>query len=110
MGVKILLGLRKPQLELVQVNGSTRQVLGTAYPQEDQRRQEIQQRWGGVSQNPRRQQLASIDEPLPQRTQTILSYQVDVNLRHRLNTGMGRLASSRQVQQSAEKVDLLLPD
>ncbi len=112
MSVKLILGMRNQahRVDVVQPNGTAKPVLGTAHPQEDTRRQDVQKQWGGSTQKPRPQTLATIDEPLPQRAQTILSYQVDAQLRQRLNTGMGRLADSRKRTGEAETAALVPPE
>lgn len=111
MSVKLILGMRNQahRVDVVQPNGTAKPVLGTAHPQEDTRRQDVQKQWGGSTQKPRPQTLATIDEPLPQRAQTTLSYRVDASLRQRLNTGMGRLADSRKRAGEAETAALVPP-
>ena len=112
MIVKVLLGMRNQaqRVDVVQVNGFTKPVLGTAHPQEDNRRQDVQKQWDGSRQTPRPQALATIDEPLPKRAQSILSYRVDTQLRQRLNTGMGRLADSRKNADEQQTANLVPPE
>jgi hypothetical protein len=78
----------------VTLNGAKRPVLGVAHPDEAEKRAKLL-RSLGHRPSPRDERLATIDEPLPQRSQTILSYEVDPALRQRLNGGAGPLASSR---------------
>lgn len=98
MIVKLLLGLRNNghQVNVVKVNGETRPALGRSHPEEEDRRANVLRQWGMDAGSPRRERLATIDEPLPQRTQTILSHQVGPELRQRLNSGVGGAADSRQ--------------
>jgi hypothetical protein len=97
MIVKLLMGLRnnRQKVEVIKIAGQTRPVLGTSYPQEDNRRKNIARHWGNAIDSPRPERLATIDEPLPQRTQTILSHQIESELRRRLDGG-GTLTASRQ--------------
>lgn len=90
------LELRDDNHEVTEVtlNGTTRPVLGVAHPNEADRRARLLRRLG-YRPSPREEHLATIDEALPQRNQTILSYEVDAALRQRLNGGAGPLASSR---------------
>jgi hypothetical protein len=112
MTIKRLLGLRNhmQRVDLVQLEGSPRPVLGSAYPQHDEmdRRSHIQQQWDHHTPSPRAPRLATIDEPLDQRTQTSLYYRVGPEVRQRLN-GSGRPALPRTEGQAAEQVDLPPP-
>lgn len=109
MTIKRLLGLRNhmQRVDLVQLEGSSRPVLGSAYPQHDEmeRRSHIQQQWDHHTPSPRGPRLATIDQPLDQRTQTALYYRVGPEVRQRLN-GSARPVSPRKEGQAAEPVDL----
>lgn len=109
MTIKRLLGLRNhmQRVDLVQLEGSPRPVLGSAYPQHDEmdRRSHIQQAWDHHALAPRGPRLATIDEPLDQRTQSILYYRVGEQVRQRLN-GSGRPALPRNEDQPVEQVGL----
>lgn len=113
MTVKRLPGLRNNmhKVDLVQLNGSTRPVLGAANPQDDdnQRRARTQQQWDHHRPSPRSQRLDSIAEPLPQRSQTILYYRVGPEIRQRLN-GSAAPAAPRQTSDTGEQVDLGPPE
>lgn len=113
MTVKRILGLRNNmhRVDLVQLNGSTRPVLGRSHPQDDdnQRRARTQQQWDHHAPSPRAQRLASIAEPLPQRSQTILYYQVGAEIRQRLNEG-SKPAASRQADGESAQADLPPPE
>jgi hypothetical protein len=74
------------QVTEIQLDGDVRPVLGTAHPDDADKRARVLRRWGQPA-SPRAERLATIDEPLPQRTQTILSHEVDPALRDRLNGG-----------------------
>lgn len=103
------LGLRNNghRVDLVQRNDSSRPVLGTASPQDGgtARRGDVQQQWDHCRTSPRAPQLATIDEVLQQRTQTILYYQVGPETRERLNGGV-QLAASRKPGEITEHVVL----
>ena len=79
----------------ITLNGENRPVLGVARPNEADKREAVLRRLG-YRPSPRGEPLATIDEPLPQRSQTILSYEVDPDLRDRLNGGAGPQARSRR--------------
>ncbi|HEX5126321.1 MAG TPA: hypothetical protein VFW00_06250 [Rhodocyclaceae bacterium] len=99
MLIKILLALRegRERIGLIRPNGSRRPVLGTLHPQEDDRRASIPARWGWEREAPRKEALAAIEEPLPVRTQTILSHGVSPEVRQVLNGGVtDALPASRQ--------------
>lgn len=81
---------------LITPEGATRPVLGTARPDEQDKRLKVLRQWGQTIVSPRALRLGTIDEPLPQRSQTILSYAVDETLRERLNGGAGALVRSRR--------------
>lgn len=112
MTMNRLLGLRNDmhRVDLVQLNDSTLPVLGTAHPQHDEmeRRVHIQRQWDHRAASPRAPRLASIDEPLEQRSQTILYYQVGPQVRQRLN-GSGPSAAPRQSSQAMDRIGLHLP-
>ena len=91
------LGLRhnRHMVSVVKPAGRTREVLGVAYPDDSNPRLRILAQWGIDARSPRIAELATIDIPLPRRAQAILSYQVNPDLRERLNTGMGPPSGSR---------------
>lgn len=93
---KLLLALRNQghRVAVIRPDGS-REQLGVSHPEEQDRRANVLKQWGIDPASPRREQPATIDEPLPQRTQTILSYRVDPALRQRLATGVGSEGGSR---------------
>lgn len=95
--LKILLALRNHahQVEVLVPNGETRSVLGTSHPEEENRRVNVVKQWGCTTESPRQQRQSTIDLPLPQRSQTILSYRVNPVLQNVLNGGSGSLADSR---------------
>ena len=112
MTMNRLLGLRNGmhRVDVVQLNDSTLPVLGTAYPQHDEmeRRLHVQQQWDHHTPSPRAPRLASIDEPLAQRSQTILYYQVGPEVRQQLNAG-GPTAAPRQSSHAMDRVGLHRP-
>lgn len=105
MILKLLLGLRNNghMVDVVKINGETRSVLGVSHPQEEGKRANVLRQWGMSAESPRREPLATIDQPLPQRSQTILSYRVGPEVRGRINSGVGELTDSRQRNQPGVK-------
>lgn len=87
MLLQLLLRLRNQQerVKVILREGHTRPELGIAQPQEDDRRASLPELWGRESHPTRQEPLATIDEPLPVRTQTILSHEVPDNVRRALN-------------------------
>lgn len=87
MLLDILLNLRngRERVSVIHRVDSTRPELGTAHPNEDDRRASIAGDWGRVEHVTRAEPPATIDEPLPTRTQTILSYRVPENVRKAIN-------------------------
>lgn len=87
MLLDILLNLRsgRERVTVIQRADSARPELGAAYPQEDTRRASIPGNWGRVEHVTRAEPPATIDEPLPARTQTILSYRVPPEVRQAIN-------------------------
>lgn len=97
MPKKILLGLRNNGHEVnVVTPGGGRPVLGRSHPDEEDARVAILRQWGIRSHDPRAEAPATLDEPLDQRTQTILSHRLEPALRRRLDTGMGAPAHPRR--------------
>jgi hypothetical protein len=98
MLTKLFLALRnnRHQVKVIKLNGETRSQLGRSHPEEDNRRANAVRQWGMNPDSPRHQPLATIDEPLPRRTQTILSHQLDAELRERIDSGTERLQDSRK--------------
>lgn len=83
------------QVTEVRLDGSARPVLGIPHPHDADQRAKAARRWGQAA-SPRAERLATIDEPLPQRSQTILSHEVDPALRQRLNDGGQAPTQSRK--------------
>ena len=114
MILKLLLGLRdnRHMVDVVKVNGETRPVLGVSHPQEGDKRANIVRQWGMSAESPRREPPATIDQPLPQRSQAILSYQVGPQVRQRINGGLDALPDSRQRSGTGtkERVRRMYPD
>ena len=98
------LGLRNQghQVSLIRLNGETRLLLGRKYPAETDLRRQSNAQWGDPTHTGRQTALDSIDEALPQRSQTILSYQLDPTLRASVNAGVGRLKLPAAQTESAE--------
>ncbi len=111
---KINLGLRGNghQVEVIQPDGARRPVLGRSQPEDESRRIKILRQWGVVSDAPRAQALAGIDIALSQRSQTILSHQVDAALRQAINGGSTRLPDTRRHHQepTTVAVNMLAPE
>ncbi len=87
MWLEVLLNLRngRERVSVIRRPDSRRPELGTAHPQDDDRRAAVPERWGWPSHLGRREPLASIDEPLPTRSQTILSYRLPEHVRRAIN-------------------------
>lgn len=100
------------QVKLVRPNGSTRPVLGTALPEEDTRRAQAVEQWQipGHEGRPPQDKPATIDEPLPVRTQTILSYRLPEEVRRLVNGGVTDAApASRKTQETiGVRIDIKL--
>lgn len=105
MLLKLLLGLRdgRQRVEVVRLNGRSRPELGRTHPQDEDRRAAILKHWSIAAESPRKDSPATIDEALPKRAQTILSYRVAPELRQRLDSGMGPLAASRKDQLAGKR-------
>lgn len=87
MLLELLLGLRdgRERVSVIQEHGSARAALGIRRPQDDERRAVAARLGGGDREAPRRQEQASIDEPAPLRTQTVLYYSVPRQIQKMLN-------------------------
>lgn len=96
------LGLRKNHhtVTVIKLPGRQPAVLGTAQPDDDERRARILANWGVSAPSPRQSGEATINLPLPVRTQTILSYQVNPTVQATLNGGVTPLVQSRRDNQS----------
>ena len=117
MLLKLLLGLRNHahRVDVVKINGESRPVLGTSHPQEEAeetRRAAVLKNWNIAAVSPRKERHATIDQALPQRSQTILSHRLPPKVRQRIDTGMGTLADSRvkNLPGRQEQADLTPPD
>lgn len=81
------------RVDVVSVDGSGTPELGRRHPADEDaeaRRIAVLRQWGYAG-SPGQQPLATIDEALPQRTQTILSYRLPPEVRARINSGVGRV-------------------
>lgn len=107
----VSLGLRNDahKVMLVQPNGTTKPVLGTSDPEEEQRRMNIVKQWGGTQEAPRQQLPTGIEQPLTQRTQTILYYQLPEAECQVLRGGFNLNGKFRKYQAEASAVMLLPP-
>ena len=87
MLLDILLNLRNRSERVVVIHrvGHALPELGTAHPLEDTRRTSIPGLWGWSEHTTRVEAPATLDEPLPTRTQTILSYRVPADVRQAIN-------------------------
>ncbi|KGI78282.1 hypothetical protein LF63_0108175 [Oleiagrimonas soli] len=89
-------------------------MLGESEPVEDDRRARAAMQAGPSHANPRKQTPATIDQPLPPRLQTALSYELDPELRAQLNGGPGpRPMSRREADQRVQvmfQIDTSLPE
>lgn len=80
MLLEVLLNLRRGDapVAVIQREGQVRPELGTASPYEDVRRATLPALWGLIEHPTRIEPPSTIDVPLAERTQTILSYRVPV--------------------------------
>lgn len=78
----------RDRVSVITLNGETRPQLGISHPQEDNRRSEAASYWGHAPRSPRQQPLATVDEPLPVRTQTILSHELAPEIAQAVNSGV----------------------
>lgn len=87
MLLELLLRLRngRERIRVILRPGSTRPELGTVQPLEDDRRTSLPERWGWQREAPRKEAPVGIEEPLPVRTQTILSHSVSAEVRAAIN-------------------------
>lgn len=87
MLLQLLLHLRNQQerVKVILREGHTRPELGTAHPQEDDRRASLPALWGREPHPTRQEPVATIDEPLELRTQTILSHALPDDVRRAIN-------------------------
>lgn len=112
MLVPLMMQLRddRDSVTVVRPNGTTRVVLGTRHPsEEDRRRIYATAHWGENHPAPRQTQLEAIEEPLPQRTQTILSTRVPAALQSELNGGIpDALPSSRRESMAGVNIKIKL--
>jgi len=93
-------------IAVIELEGSARPMLGTRSPEEQDRRRKVVQQWGQAP-SPRVRPQAAIEQPLDQRMQTVLSYEVGTSLRSRLNGGLGPLAQRRHTGPEPSAVRLL---
>ena len=85
---KLELRAQRHRIDLVQGNGQTRPVIGSSEPaQEDDARARAALSHGG-SRSPRQQPQGALTQPLPLRTQTILSHRLPEHLQRALNEGL----------------------
>ncbi|MFD0726593.1 hypothetical protein [Lysobacter brunescens] len=87
MRVELLLELRneRERVRVIQRVDQPHPELGMAHPTEDTRRADLPSHWGWDVHAVRQEPPAAIEEPLPTRTQTILSHRVPDNVRRAIN-------------------------
>lgn len=98
--------IAQQRISVLKAPDSGRVVLGTSEPDEDDRRARAIERWSPDAVSPRRQPLATIDQPLPVRLQTLLSYRIDPYWSVRLDGGPSQPPASRR--QATEPVQARL--
>lgn len=108
MLLELMLRLRngRERISVILRPGRTRPELGTVLPQEDDRRTSLPQRWGWQREAPHKETPAGIEEPLPVRTQTILSHSVPAEVRAAINGEV--IDASATSRQDAGRVDVKL--
>jgi len=97
------------QVQVITPNGASNPVLGTSTPEPEERRVNIVKHWGASEHVTRQQALVGIEQPLAQRTQSILYYQLPMDQRQRVNGGLGLLANSRKQHHDVSEITLLPP-
>lgn len=87
MRVELLLELRneRERVRVIQRVDQPHPELGLAHPGEDTRRADLPAHWGWAEHATRQAPPAAIEEPLPTRTQTILSHRVSEKVRRAIN-------------------------
>lgn len=112
MSLPFHLGLRynRHLLSLVKLDDQPREVLGVAYPEDSDRRARIPLQWGNPTPSPRCVEPATIDQPLPLRSRTILYYQVGPEGRAEIDGGITPLAGARRSEHSGVRERLHLGD
>jgi len=111
MFLKLVMQLRdrRDEVSVVRPNGTTRVVLGTREPNDDTRRASVVQQWGEGRAAPRQAPPEAIEEPLPQRAQTILSHSLPPALRDEINGGIAdTLPASRRESMAGVAVKVKL--
>lgn len=99
------------RVQIILPNGAAKPVLGTSSPEEEeQRRVNIVAHWAGAQTGLRKPALVGIEQPLEQRTQTILYYQLPANERGLINGTVAMPSQSRKNQQEPYSVNLVTPD
>lgn len=108
MSLPFHLGLRynRHLLTLVKLGDRPGRVLGVGHPEDDDRRARIPLQWGQATQSPRRTEPATVDLPLPLRTRTILSYEVNERVRAELDSGVEPQVQSRRDTEAGPKQHL----
>jgi hypothetical protein len=98
------------RVQIIVPNGAAKPVLGTSSPEEEQRRVNIVAHWAGAQTGLRKPALVGIEQPLEQRTQTILYYQLPANERGQINGTVAMHSQSRKNQHEPYSVNLVTPD
>lgn len=92
------LGLRDNahEVQVIVPNGSTQPVLGTRHPDSQNIRADTISQGNTARMSPRQQDAATIDLPLPERTQTMLSYRLPAAVQARINGGLPAQSDTRR--------------
>lgn len=87
MRVELLLELRneRERVRVIQRESQPHPELGTAHPSEDSRRADLPSHWDWDLHATRQESPVAIEEPVPTRTQTILSHRVPEKVRRAIN-------------------------
>jgi hypothetical protein len=103
-------GGRRPyeRISVLKLAGSARVVLGESEPDQDDRRARAATQWSTTESGSRKQSAATIDTPLPPRTQTALSYRVDPALRRQLQGGPSPSPTSRRAAEQPVQARLTI--
>ncbi|RDU94724.1 hypothetical protein DWV00_32490 [Trinickia dinghuensis] len=94
------------RVEIIVPNGTTQPVMGTREPGDEDARAATIEHAGGAGRSPRQEVPVSIEQPLPQRVQTVLTHRLPRAVQERLDGGGESLASSRRADRGGE-IELL---
>ena len=94
---------RLASLRLKRISGKAQQVIVSVHPEEDDRRADAVRAWGPLVDSSRREQEATLDVPVDQRLQTILSLDLTEDQQAKIQGAPARTeAAPRRGEEAAE--------